>query len=86
MRTRIITAIVALAIFVPFVVYGGIPLTILISLLGVIAVGELLFMKKRLLVSFEALVSFVAVVVTILPNSFWRLLPAPTFLNPRTLI
>ncbi|MFT8324541.1 phosphatidate cytidylyltransferase [Oenococcus sicerae] len=86
MKTRVITGVVALLIFVPFVVKGGIPLTILMTLLGMIAVGELLFMKKRLLVSFEAVISFIAVTITILPNSFWIALPSPTFFNQHTLI
>ncbi|WP_180370069.1 phosphatidate cytidylyltransferase, partial [Oenococcus oeni] len=86
MKTRVITGIIALIIFIPFVVIGGIPLTLLVSLLGLIAVGELLFMKKRLLVSFEALISFLAVIVTILPNAFWASLPAQMFFNKKSLI
>ncbi|MHA5176981.1 phosphatidate cytidylyltransferase [Oenococcus oeni] len=86
MKTRVITGIIALIIFIPFVVIGGIPLTLLVSLLGLIAVGELLFMKKRLLVSFEALISFLAVIVTILPNAFWASLPAQIFFNKKSLI
>ena len=42
MRTRIITAVVALAIFIPLIVYGHWPLTIAAVALGIIAMSEIL--------------------------------------------
>lgn len=86
MKTRVITAIIALIIFVPLLIIGGIPLTIFTSLLGAIAIGELLYMKKRLLVSFEAIFSFLAVIVTILPNNFWLMLPANNLFQRQSLL
>lgn len=46
MKQRIITAIVALAVFVPIVMIGGMPFTALMYLLATIGVVELLNMKK----------------------------------------
>ena len=54
MKTRIITAVVALAIFIPLIVYGGWPLTIAAVVLGMIAMGEILSMKKMFLTSFPS--------------------------------
>lgn len=71
MQTRIITAIVALAVFVPLVVIGKLPLLLLTIALGWVAMGEMLRMTKTLLVSFEALLSLTGVVALVVPNNFW---------------
>ncbi|EMG27885.1 phosphatidate cytidylyltransferase [Listeria fleischmannii subsp. fleischmannii LU2006-1] len=47
MKTRIITAIVALIVFIPFVVIGGIPFELMSLLLATIAVYEILVMVKQ---------------------------------------
>ncbi|MBS9334575.1 phosphatidate cytidylyltransferase [Fructobacillus sp. M1-13] len=71
MQTRIITAIVALLVFVPLVIIGHLPLLLLTIVLGWVAMGEMLRMTKTLLVSFEAIISLIGVVALILPNHFW---------------
>ncbi|BAP85743.1 CDP-diglyceride synthetase [Paucilactobacillus hokkaidonensis JCM 18461] len=75
MKQRVITAVVALAIFIPLIVYGGLPLTIAALLLGIIALDEILIMKKMLLVSFEAIVSNLGVILLILPDNWLNFLP-----------
>lgn len=72
MKTRVITAVVALAVFIPLLIVGKTPLLILTMLLGVIAMSEILRMTHSFLVSFEAIISFIGVVAIILPNSFWQ--------------
>ncbi|MDF7636812.1 phosphatidate cytidylyltransferase [Leuconostocaceae bacterium ESL0958] len=72
MKTRIITAVVALAVFIPILLIGHTPLLLLTVLLGLIAMGEILRMTHSLLVSFEALIAYVGVTALILPNSFWN--------------
>lgn len=47
LKTRIITAVVALIFFIPFVVYGGIPFELLSILLATIALYEVLVMTKQ---------------------------------------
>ncbi|MEW9676680.1 phosphatidate cytidylyltransferase [Lentibacillus sp. L22] len=46
MKQRILTAIVALIIFVPFVLYGKLPFTFLVYLLAAIGIAELVKMRK----------------------------------------
>lgn len=76
MKTRIITAVVALAIFIPLIIYGGWPLTIAAVALGIIAMSEILVMKKMFVISFEAIVSYLGVALLILPDSWLDFLPS----------
>lgn len=46
MKKRILTAILALIIFVPFVLYGALPFTLLVYLLATIGLIELIKMRK----------------------------------------
>ncbi|KRL26991.1 phosphatidate cytidylyltransferase [Limosilactobacillus frumenti DSM 13145] len=78
MKTRIITAIIALAIFIPLIVYGQWPLTIAALALGVVAIAEILIMKKMFLISFEAVVSYLGVMLLILPDQWLDWLPSAT--------
>ena len=50
MKTRVITAVVALIIFVPLLVIGGMPLLILTLAMAVVAMSEILRMKHRFFV------------------------------------
>ncbi|MFB9769286.1 phosphatidate cytidylyltransferase [Lactiplantibacillus modestisalitolerans] len=76
MKQRVITAVIALILFVPVIIKGGLLLDIVAMLLGAIAMGELLIMRKKLLISFEAIVSMVAVAIEIAPNKWFNGLPA----------
>lgn len=76
MKTRIITAVVALAIFIPLIIYGSWPLTIAAVALGIIAMSEVLVMKKMVVISFEAIVSYLGVALLILPDSWLDFLPS----------
>ena len=42
MKTRTITAVVAMAIFLPIVIYGGFPTLLLAYLLAIVALKEVL--------------------------------------------
>ncbi|MBZ6002626.1 phosphatidate cytidylyltransferase [Leuconostoc gelidum subsp. aenigmaticum] len=75
MKVRVITAVVALLIFVPLLIIGKLPLLILTLIMGVIAMSEILRMKHIILVSTEALISFMGVIAITLPNSFWHDIP-----------
>lgn len=72
MKTRVLTAIVALAVFIPLLILGGLPLQILVALMAIVAVDEILIMRKKILISFEAIISNLAVVVAVLPTSWWQ--------------
>ncbi len=49
MKVRVITAIVALIIFIPILLLGGNTLLILSLLLGIVGISEFLRMKHRFL-------------------------------------
>lgn len=76
MRTRVITAVVALAIFIPLIMYGGLPLSIAAVALGIVAMSEILIMKKMFLTSFAAIVSYFGVAIMIVPKSWLSWLPS----------
>lgn len=75
MKTRIITAVVALLIFIPLLVIGSWPLTVAAVALGMVAMSELLMMKKMFLVSVEAFVSYLGVAFMIVPQNWLGWLP-----------
>ncbi len=68
MKQRVITAVIALIIFLPLLYLGGLPFDILVTLMGIVAMSE--FLIKKLLVSFEAIVSFLLMLSILLPV-FW---------------
>ena len=75
MKQRVITAVVALIIFIPIIVLGGVWIDIAAAVLGVVAISEILVMKKKLLVSAEAIVAYLGVLSLIVPSSWMQMLP-----------
>ncbi|OCA86088.1 phosphatidate cytidylyltransferase [Bacillus sp. FJAT-27225] len=78
MKQRIITAVIAAGLFLPIVIIGGLPLTILVYLLASIGLYELAKMKKINLVSFPGILSLFVLWVLLLPGRFDQILD---FLN-----
>ncbi|GKU82503.1 phosphatidate cytidylyltransferase [Niallia sp. NCCP-28] len=76
MKQRIITAIIAMAVFIPFVYMGGWPLILLTFLLSAIGLFELLRMRHIRLFSFPGIFSLLVVWLWILPNNYDGLLNA----------
>ena len=75
MRTRVITAVVALAILLPIVFAGGIWIQILAAALAVIATSEIVLMRRTLFIDFGAILAMVgAAVMTLPPNSCQQLM------------
>ena len=60
MKTRIITAIVALLLFVPALVIGGTLLKVVIGFLSFVAIFEFFQMKKLSIVSIEGILTLIA--------------------------
>lgn len=75
MKQRVITIIIAALIFIPLLLLGGSWFNALVILMGLVAMSEVLRMKKRLLISPEAIISFLAVLVMLLPSSVLDFLP-----------
>ncbi|MFD1430960.1 phosphatidate cytidylyltransferase [Lacticaseibacillus mingshuiensis] len=76
MKQRIITAIVALAIFIPILILGGIWLEVAAAVLAVIAMSEIFIMRKRIIVSSSFFVSAIGVLLVTFPDSYFRWLPS----------
>jgi phosphatidate cytidylyltransferase len=68
MMQRILTAVLAAAVFLPIVILGGLPLTVLIYLLATIALFELLRMKKITLLTFPGILSLFLLWVLLFPD------------------
>ncbi|KRM72764.1 phosphatidate cytidylyltransferase [Lacticaseibacillus brantae DSM 23927] len=71
-----ITAVIALIIFIPILIAGGIWLELASLGLALIALSEVFIMRKRIIVSTEFLVAALGVVFIVLPESFWNWLPS----------
>ena len=63
MKTRIISAIIALSIFVPIIIYGGYIYTIAIYILSLLGLSEFIKLKetKKKLPDFVKFISYVAI-------------------------
>ncbi len=68
MKTRTMTAIIAMAIFLPIVIYGGWPVLILAFLLAIVALKEVLNMKKIKLYSLPGIISLIALCLILSPQ------------------
>ncbi|KRM89635.1 phosphatidate cytidylyltransferase [Liquorilactobacillus vini] len=76
MKQRVITAVIALLIFIPLAIIGKTPFDILAIILGLIALSEILIMRKKLLVSPEALFSGLAAFMLLVPTTWLGFLPS----------
>lgn len=70
MKQRIITGVVAAALFLPIVFYGGIPFVILTYLLATVGVYELLKMKGLNIFSVNGLLTLVFLWVILFPQHY----------------
>lgn len=71
MKQRVITAIVALVVFIPIIWYGGMVTEIAIGILAIIGVYELFRMKGLEILSFEGILSALGVLFLVLPKQQW---------------
>ncbi|WP_071459475.1 phosphatidate cytidylyltransferase [Bacillus massilinigeriensis] len=67
MKQRIITAVIAAAIFLPIVIVGGIPFELMVYLLASIALYEVLKMKNTAIFSVPGILSLLVLWVFLLP-------------------
>ncbi|MER2058558.1 MAG: phosphatidate cytidylyltransferase, partial [Niallia sp.] len=70
MKQRIITAIIAIAVFLPFVLIGKLPLVLFTFLLVGIGVFEMFRMRKIPFLSVPGMISLVTVWMIVLPNHY----------------
>jgi len=67
MKTRVITAVVALVFFLPIIVIGGLPLSILVTVMAGVGVYELFHMHKLDIKSFEGVLALIGTSVLVFP-------------------
>ncbi|WP_312097933.1 phosphatidate cytidylyltransferase [Niallia sp.] len=70
MKQRIITAIIAIAVFLPFVLIGKLPLVLFTFLLVGIGVFEMFRMRKIPFFSIPGIISLITVWMIVLPNHY----------------
>jgi phosphatidate cytidylyltransferase len=70
MKQRIITAVIAAAVFLPIVVIGGLPIILLAYLLASIALYELLKMRNLKLFSIPGIISLLVLWIFLLPEQY----------------
>ncbi|MDW0109197.1 phosphatidate cytidylyltransferase [Sporosarcina aquimarina] len=68
MKQRILTAIIAAAVFIPFVIVGGIPFTVLVYAIATIGLYEILKMQSIKLLSPEGILTWLLTAILLLPN------------------
>ncbi|MFD1735849.1 phosphatidate cytidylyltransferase [Bacillus salitolerans] len=68
MMQRILTAILAAAVFLPFVIIGGLPLTLFVYVLATVALFELLRMKQISLQTFPGVLSLLLLWLLLFPG------------------
>lgn len=74
MKQRIITAIIAAAVFLPIVIFGGLPFVVLAYLLASIALYELLKMRNLKLFSVPGFIALAVLWIFLLPEQFQEFL------------
>jgi phosphatidate cytidylyltransferase len=70
MKQRVITGVVAAALFLPIVFYGGLPFVLLTYILATIGLYELLKMKQLSIFSVHGLISLLFLWVIIFPTQY----------------
>jgi len=70
MMQRIITAVIAGALFLTIVLIGGLPNIIFIYLIASIAIYEILKMKKIKLLTFPGIIALILLWIVLLPNKY----------------
>lgn len=68
MKQRIITGVVAAALFIPFVIIGDLPFTILVYLVAAIGLFEILRMKGISIFSIPGLIGALTLFALLIPN------------------
>lgn len=86
MKQRIITAVVAALFFIPFVVYGKIPFTILVYLMAIIGLYEIYRMKNISIFSLKGLLGLLTLITILMPASLEQTIEKVTTYNKIELV
>ena len=70
MKTRIITGVIAAALFIPFVVYGQLPFTLLVYAIAAVGLYEILRMKNISLASVPGVLGLLITFALLMPSDW----------------
>lgn len=70
MKQRIITAIIAAALFIPFVLYGKVPFTLLVVAMAVVGFYEILKMKGISIFSIPGVIGSLTLIMLVIPTNW----------------
>lgn len=70
MKTRIITGVIAAALFIPFVVYGQLPFALLVYAIAAVGLFEILRMKQIKITSVPGILALLAVFALLMPSEW----------------
>lgn len=76
MKQRVITAVIALILFIPIVLAGGIWIDVLTCLFTAIGISEIFIMKKQIIVSWDFVLALLAALTITVPKAFFSFLPS----------
>jgi phosphatidate cytidylyltransferase len=71
MKQRIISAVIAIGIFLPLAIIGGLPFTFLTYIMATIGLFELLRMKQQPLFSGQSAMAFIMLWIVLLPGEYF---------------
>lgn len=72
MKQRVITAVIALIIFIPILLLGGIYIDVAAGVLACVAISEVYIMRKRIIVSPDFVVTTIGAIALAVPNAFYN--------------
>ncbi|WP_332648340.1 phosphatidate cytidylyltransferase [Lysinibacillus sp. 54212] len=78
MKQRIITGVVAAALFIPFVIYGKLPFTILVYAIAFVGIYEILRMKGIHIMSVPGVLSLLATATLLMPSEWTEMVQKVT--------
>ena len=76
MKQRVITAVIALILFIPIVLAGGLWMDWQTVLFAAVGISEIFLMKKQILVSFDFALALLATLTWTVPDSFFKVFPS----------
>ncbi|MEG0473859.1 MAG: phosphatidate cytidylyltransferase, partial [Solibacillus sp.] len=70
MKQRIITGVIAAALFIPFVIYGGAPFALVVCALAIVGFYEILKMKGISIFSIPGILGVLALLLLVVPETW----------------
>ena len=75
MKQRVITAVIALILFIPIVLLGGLWMDWLTVAFAAVGISEIFLMKKQILVSIDFILALLATLTWTVPDAFFKGMP-----------